>query len=32
VPRAVVIVEAMTALVLVDPWMRHSAQNRTFKF
>ena len=32
VPRAVVIVEAMTALVLVDHWMRHAAQNKTFKF
>jgi chorismate synthase len=32
VPRAVVIVEAMTALVLLDHWMRHSAQNRTFQF
>jgi len=32
VPRAVVIVEAMTALVLVDHWMRHAAQNRTFSF
>ncbi|HVZ47452.1 MAG TPA: chorismate synthase [Gemmatimonadaceae bacterium] len=32
VPRAVVIVEAMTALVLVDHWMRHAAQNRTFEF
>ena len=32
VPRAVVIVEAMTALVLVDHWMRHAAQNQTFKF
>lgn len=32
VPRAVVIVEAMAALVLVDHWMRHAAQNRTFKF
>jgi chorismate synthase len=32
VPRAVVIVEAMTALVLVDHWMRHAAQNRTFRF
>ncbi|MDP2136522.1 MAG: chorismate synthase [Candidatus Didemnitutus sp.] len=32
VPRAVVIVEAMTALVLVDHWMRHAAQNHTFKF
>lgn len=31
-PRAVVIVEAMTALVLVDHWMRQSAQNQTFKF
>ena len=30
-PRAVVIVEAMTALVLVDHWMRQSAQNQTFK-
>ena len=32
VPRAVVIVEAMTALVLVDHWMRHKAQNQAFKF
>ncbi|AHF90585.1 chorismate synthase [Opitutaceae bacterium TAV5] len=32
VPRAVVIVEAMAALVLVDHWMRQSAQNRTFRF
>jgi chorismate synthase len=32
VPRAVPIVEAMTALVLVDHWMRHDAQNRGFKF
>lgn len=32
VPRAVVIVEAMAALVLVDHWMRHSAQNQTFTF
>jgi chorismate synthase len=32
VPRAVVIVEAMTALVLVDHWMRHAAQNQIFKF
>jgi chorismate synthase len=32
VPRAVPIVEAMTALVLVDHWMRHAAQNRTFEF
>ena len=31
VPRAVVIVEAMAALVLVDHWMRHAAQNLTFK-
>ena len=31
-PRAVVIVEAMTALVLVDHWLRHAAQNQTFKF
>jgi chorismate synthase len=30
-PRAVVIVEAMAALVLVDHWMRQSAQNQTFK-
>lgn len=30
VPRAVPIVEAMTALVLVDHWMRHLAQNRSF--
>jgi len=32
VPRAVPIVEAMTALVLLDHWMRHSAQNRIFNF
>lgn len=32
VPRAVPIVEAMTALVLVDHWLRHAAQNRTFGF
>jgi chorismate synthase len=32
VPRAVVIVEAMTALVLVDHCMRDAAQNRSFKF
>jgi chorismate synthase len=32
VPRAVPIVEAMTALVLVDHWMRHAAQNAVFKF
>jgi len=31
-PRAVPIVEAMAALVLVDHWMRHAAQNRTFAF
>lgn len=31
-PRAVPIVEAMAALVLIDHWMRHSAQNQTFKF
>ncbi len=31
-PRAVPIVEAMTALVLVDHWMRNAAQNDTFKF
>ena len=31
-PRAVPIVEAMTALVLVDHWLRQAAQNRTFKF
>lgn len=30
VPRAVPIVEAMTALVLVDHWMRHHAQTDTF--
>ena len=32
VPRAVPIVEAMTALVLVDHWMRQAAQNLIFKF
>jgi chorismate synthase len=32
VPRAVPIVEAMTALVLIDHWLRQSAQNGTFKF
>jgi len=32
VPRAVPIVEAMTALVLVDHWMRQHAQCGTFKF
>jgi chorismate synthase len=31
-PRAVPIVEAMTALILVDHWMRDSAQNKTFSF
>jgi chorismate synthase len=31
-PRAVPIVEAMAALVLVDHWMRNAAQNRVFKF
>lgn len=31
-PRAVPIVEAMTALVLVDHWMRDQAQNHTFEF
>jgi len=31
-PRAVPIVEAMSALVLLDHWLRQSAQNRTFKF
>lgn len=31
-PRAVPIVEAMTALVLVDHWMRQAAQSRTFEF
>ena len=32
VPRAVPIVEAMAALVLVDHWMRQQAQNRMFAF
>ncbi len=32
VPRAVPIVESMAALVLVDHWMRHAAQNQVFKF
>jgi len=32
VPRAVPIVEAMTALVLLDHWLRHAGQNRTFTF
>jgi chorismate synthase len=31
-PRAVVIVEAMAALVLVDHWMRQHAQTKAFKF
>jgi len=31
-PRAVPIVEAMTALVLVDHWMRTAAQNKIFTF
>jgi chorismate synthase len=31
-PRAVPIVEAMAALVLIDHWMRQSGQNRTFTF
>ena len=30
-PRAVPIVEAMAALVIIDHWMRNAAQNRTFK-
>jgi chorismate synthase len=30
-PRAVPIVEAMAALVLIDHWMRNEAQNRAFK-
>lgn len=32
VPRAVPIVEAMAALVIVDHWLRHSAQCGTFDF
>jgi chorismate synthase len=32
VPRAVPIVEAMTALVLVDHWMRQTGQNNAFRF
>lgn len=32
VPRAVPIVEAMTALVLIDHWMRQQAQCGTFRF
>jgi len=31
-PRAVPMVEAMAALVLVDHWMRQHAQNQAFKF
>jgi len=31
-PRAVPIVEAMAALVLVDHWMRNAAQNKIFNF
>lgn len=31
-PRAVPIVEAMAALVLMDHWMRHQAQNHSFQF
>ncbi|HEY1794001.1 MAG TPA: chorismate synthase [Opitutaceae bacterium] len=31
-PRAVPIVEAMAALVIVDHWMRNAAQNKTFSF
>ena len=31
-PRAVPIVEAMAALVLVDHWMRNAAQNKVFSF
>ncbi len=31
-PRAVPIVEAMAALVLVDHWMRDAAQNKVFRF
>ncbi|MFO7724481.1 MAG: chorismate synthase [Oceanipulchritudo sp.] len=31
-PRAVPIVEAMTALVVVDHWMRHHGQNTSFSF
>lgn len=31
-PRAVPIVESMAALVLIDHWMRHHAQNHTFAF
>ena len=31
-PRAVPIVEAMAALVILDHWMRNAAQNKTFRF
>ena len=31
-PRAVPIVEAMTALVLVDHWLRHQGQCGSFDF
>jgi chorismate synthase len=31
-PRAVPIVEAMAALVLIDHWMRNAAQNKVFNF
>ncbi len=31
-PRAVPIIEAMAALVLIDHWMRHAAQNKAFNF
>jgi chorismate synthase len=31
-PRAVPIVEAMTALVVLDHWLRNAAQNQMFKF
>jgi chorismate synthase len=31
-PRAVPIVEAMAALVLIDHWMRNAAQNKAFNF
>jgi chorismate synthase len=32
VPRAVPIVEAMTALVLLDHWLRDAAQNHSIEF
>jgi chorismate synthase len=31
-PRAVPIVESMAALVLLDHWLRHAAQNQVFRF